>query len=182
MLNVEVAYALAKHAHRAQTRKELDDEGRPLRYFEHLRGTALIAIEELDLVEPEIIISALMHDALEDTRDISAPMLEHLFGAEVAKIVLLLTKDPKEGYYERLLHWGTEKVWLVKGCDRLQNLRHLKDTTPAFQAKQLAETRKVIYPMTLKMVLQARGSKYESAATALQDKIYQTVESFEVAT
>lgn len=147
LMNVEIAYALAKHAHRWQERKELDSEGHPVRYFEHLRATALILIDELKIHDPDMIVACLMHDSIEDTTDINDRMLEHLFGKDVSKTVKLLTKDPKEGYYERLSEHGNPKTWIIKGCDRLSNLRTLKGCKPEFQEKQLKETSAVIMPL-----------------------------------
>lgn len=172
LLNVEVAYALAKHAHRWQERKEMDSEGRPVRYFEHLRSTALILIDEVGIHSPDLIIACLMHDSIEDTHDISDRMLEHLFGMKVAKTVKLLTKDPKEGYYERLAHHGNVETWIVKGCDRLSNLRTLKGCEPAFQLKQYTETVKVILPLMRQMVETARGSNLYKSAYKLEDLIH----------
>ena len=137
----------SKHAHRAQTRKELDADGHPIRYFEHLRSTALVLIDDLAIMDHEMIVACLMHDSIEDTRDINDRMLEHLFGSRVSVMVKLLTKEPKEGYYARLVKHGDWKTWFVKGCDRLSNLRTLKDCSPEFQAKQRKETREVILPL-----------------------------------
>ena len=53
--DVQVAYTLAKFGHRAQTRKELDTEGHPLRYFEHVRRVALILIDEVHIVQREMV-------------------------------------------------------------------------------------------------------------------------------
>lgn len=147
LLKVEIAYALAKHAHRSQVRKECDQEGHPVRYFEHLRRTSLILIDELEVHDTNLIIAALMHDSIEDTRDISAEMLEHLFGAKVSKMVKLLTKEPKNGYYERLKRHGDIDTILVKGCDRLDNVRSLSQCSVEFQKKQVAETRNVVMPL-----------------------------------
>jgi (p)ppGpp synthase/HD superfamily hydrolase len=148
LMDIEVAYALVKHGHRWQTRTELDETGTPLSYFKgHLRPTALIAIDELGISDKTIILGCLLHDSLEDTNDINDRMIEHLFGSEVAVLVKLLTKDPKEGYFDRLVKHGTWKTWLVKGCDRLSNLRTMKDCTPEFRARQFSETREKIYPL-----------------------------------
>lgn len=174
MMNIEVAYALAKHAHRWQTRKELDCEGNPIRYFEHLRRTALTLIDELGIHDHEMIVTALMHDSIEDTKDIDDRMLEHLFGKNVAKMVKLLTKDPKEGYYERLMSHGNWRTWTVKGCDRLDNLRTLKDTQVEFQRRQLAETRRVIYPLMNELVT----VHAVPSSNILRKLIHDTVENF----
>lgn len=153
MMNIEVAYAMAKHAHRFDKRKEIDpDSGEFIRYFEHLRRVALILMDELGFYDPEMIIAALMHDAIEDTRDISDRMLEHLFGKNVAMIVKLLTKEPKEGYYSRLSRSGNWQALVIKGCDRLDNLRSLGDCSVEFKLKQLTETREKIFPLMQRLV------------------------------
>lgn len=171
LMNVEIAYALAKHAHRWQERKELDSEGRPVRYFEHLRATALILIDELKIHDPEMIVACLMHDSIEDTTDISDRMLEHLFGTNVAKMVKLLTKEPKEGYYERLMEHGTPETWIIKGCDRLSNLRTLHGCSVDFQMKQRNETRKVIYPLMNLLLQRAKPGSQGTAAFKLEELI-----------
>ena len=165
LLKVEVAYALAKHAHRHQERKELDSSGNPIRYFEHLRGTALVAIDELGINDPDIIIACLMHDAIEDTNDISAAMLEHLFGANVARMVLLLTKTEanKDGYFLRLDNYGDPATMVVKGCDRLHNLRSMKDCKPDFIWKQIKETEEHVLPIINARVNQPLAANYSAA-------------------
>ncbi len=148
-MQVEIAYALAKHAHRWQERKELDAEGHPIRYFEHLRATALVLVDELDIFDHELIIACLMHDSIEDTTDINAPMLERLFGGNVARMVKLLTKDPKEGYYNRLYRYADANTITVKACDRISNMRTLSGCSPEFQQKQIEETSKVLLPILM---------------------------------
>lgn len=147
LMKVEIAYALAKHAHRWQERKELDAEGHPIRYFEHLRATALILIDELGIHDPDMIVACLMHDAIEDTTDISAGMLEHIFGPKVARMVTMLTKNPKEGYYDRLRNHADEDTLIVKACDRISNLRTLEGCEGNFRDKQIKETMLVLYPV-----------------------------------
>lgn len=39
ILKIKLAYMLAKYGHRGQERKELDREGRKVRYFEHFKCT-----------------------------------------------------------------------------------------------------------------------------------------------
>lgn len=87
LLDVKLAYTLAKFSHRAQFRKEIDNNGHQVRYFEHLRRVALILIDELEIIDPVIIISALLHDGIEDTVDLTPEMIEHCFGSDVVSIV-----------------------------------------------------------------------------------------------
>ncbi|KPJ85270.1 hypothetical protein AMJ57_03645 [Parcubacteria bacterium SG8_24] len=143
LLDIELAYTLAKYAHRWQVRLETDAAGRPRRYFEHLRRVALILIDEMKVVDPTLIIAALNHDGIEDTRDLTPELLEHCFGTEVTRIVKGLSKVPKEGYIGRLM-MSDWKTLLVKACDRLDNLRSLDrpEISAAFRRKQLDETQR----------------------------------------
>ena len=145
--NIEVAYMMAKFAHRAQVRKDLDQNGDPVRYFEHLRRVALLLIDNFEVRDWRMICAALLHDSLEDTKDITAEIIEHLFGAEVCRMVQLLSKCPKEGYFQRLKSFGDERVFLIKGCDRLDNLNSMESVSREFVVKQLKETRNVYLPL-----------------------------------
>lgn len=142
-----MAYKLGKFHHRAQHRvDERDDHGRPVRYFEHLRRTALILLDELTLADPDMVIAALLHDAVEDTRMLPEE-ITLVFGEGVSRRVMLMSKKPKHGYVERLIAVGDWKVWTIKGCDRLDNNRSLHGSRPEFRAKQVKETRELYYPL-----------------------------------
>ena len=59
LLDLDMAYNLAKFAHRWQFRKEPDPAtGKRVRYFEHLRGVALILMDEVRCMEPQMIMAA----------------------------------------------------------------------------------------------------------------------------
>lgn len=145
--NVEVAYMMAKFAHRAQKRNETDQNGDQVRYFEHLRRVAIVLIDECEVRDWRIICAALLHDSLEDTRDITPEIIEHLFDARVCQIVKLLSKCPKEGYLDRLQKYGDDEVIMIKGADRLDNMRSLGQATPEFVKKQVIETREKMMPI-----------------------------------
>lgn len=180
--DVELAYMLAKHAHRWQKRKEAGPDGQPLRYFEHLRGAALILIDEVGIVERDLIVACLMHDALEDTRDLTPELLEHLFGSNVAGIVRRLTKRPKNGYVARLRRadWRT---LLVKGCDRLHNLRSLDlpEIGEEFRSRQLKETRDKYFPIFYRLC-ELAPVEHSPAVGGLCHEIRETVLRLERAT
>ena len=147
-LDVKLAYCLGKFGHRAQVRKELI-EGRPTRYFEHVRRVAIILMDEVRIYDRDIVIAALLHDSLEDTHDLTPELLEHCFGEKVIGIVKLLSKVPKEGYIDRLSNCHDWKVLLIKACDRLDNLRSLMipENTIEFQKKQVLETKEKYFPI-----------------------------------
>lgn len=140
LLDVQLAYTLSKYGHRAQLRKELDADGSPIRYFEHPRRVALILLDEVRVFDPTLIVSALLHDAIEDTRDLTPEVIEHCFGADVVKVVKALSKVPKEGYLERLRGSVDWRPYAIKACDRVDNLRSLAGSTPNFITKQCDET------------------------------------------
>lgn len=140
LLDIQLAYTLAKFGHRAQTRKELDDEGKVVRYFEHPRRVTLILLDEVKIFEPELVIAALIHDGIEDTRDLTPEMIEHCFGREVTCIAKTLSKVPKEGYLERFETCTDWRPYVIKACDRLDNLRSLKGCSDDFTMKQVDET------------------------------------------
>jgi (p)ppGpp synthase/HD superfamily hydrolase len=141
-LDIQLAYTLAKFGHRAQTRKELTD-GKPTRYFEHVRRVSLVLMDEMKIMDRDMIIAAILHDAIEDCQDLTPELLEHCFGSEVVTMIKLLSKAPKEGYIIRLGNCKNWKALAIKACDRLDNLRSLMipGTSPEFQKKQVQETK-----------------------------------------
>ena len=151
--NIKLAYCLAKFGHRAQVRKELI-EGKPSRYFEHVRRVAIVLMDDMNIMDRDMICAALLHDAIEDTQDLSAELIEHAFGSDVAAMVALLSKVPKEGYHERLHNCKNWKVLTIKACDRLDNLRSLMvpGTTLEFQKRQIKETREQYFLLFDKLI------------------------------
>ena len=175
LLDIELAYTLAKYGHRSQARKELGPDGKNVRYFEHPRRVALVLIDEVKLIEPGLIIAALLHDCPEDTRDVTPPIIEHCFGARVASTTKVLSKLPKEGYLDR---FNTCTFWwpyVVKGCDRLDNLRTLPGTSKEFRTKQIAETREKYFPLFDRM-LQLTPAKHWARADVLRDLVRRETE------
>lgn len=168
--DVQLAYTLAKFSHRAQTRMEKDEHGNPVRYFEHPRRVTLVLLDEVGIYEPELIISSLLHDSVEDTRDITPEMLEHCFGADVVRIVKTLSKVPKEGYLERFLTSSDWRPYVIKACDRLDNIRSLAGTDTEFAMKQLNETVEKYGPLFRRMH-ELAPEVFKPRVQELQEKI-----------
>ncbi|MBP5546373.1 MAG: HD domain-containing protein, partial [Bacteroidales bacterium] len=134
--NIFRAFQMAKKAHAGTRRKS----GEP--YIFHPLAVALIAVKEVGL-GPIAIISALLHDVVEDT-DITLDEIRMVFGDRVAVIVdgvtkiedvmLLQQSESKqaENYRKILLSMCHDAyVIFLKLCDRLHNMRTLgsmKDT------------------------------------------------------
>lgn len=141
LLMIEGAYIFAKFGHRYQKRKERDENGLKVRYFEHVRRTAVILIEELKVTDPNLIAAALLHDTIEDTKDVTAELIEYMFNAKVARIVRTLSNIPKQGYYNRLAN-SDKDVLIVKLCDRLDNMRTIDHAyiDESFRLRKAKET------------------------------------------
>lgn len=157
---VETAYMLGKFGHRAQVRKEKDTDGNPIRYWEHCRAVALILIDEANVRDWRLICAALLHDCIEDTKDITPEIIEHIFGERVCQIVKILSKVPKEGYLERLKKYGDQEIILIKAADRLSNMRTLKGCSPEFIAKQVEETNTKLIPLFRFMTMKETETSY----------------------
>ena len=152
MLDVQLAYTLAKYGHRAQVRKEVGEDGNPVRYFEHVRRSAIILVDEVRIVDAPTVISLLLHDIVEDAPNLPPALIEHCFGTEVVTTVKTVSKDPKEGYLERFFMSTNWRPYVVKGCDRLDNLRSLAAGSKEFRQRQVAETREKYYPLFDRML------------------------------
>jgi (p)ppGpp synthase/HD superfamily hydrolase len=150
--DIELAYILAKAAHRSQKRNELDEHGEPVRYFEHVRRATLIGIDLAEVVRQDTVIASILHDGIEDTRDLRPEMIEHVFGVDVCGIVKVLSKDPKDGYLDRFYICTDWRPYFVKACDRLDNLRSMSGSTVEFRRKQVVETRDKYYRLFDRMV------------------------------
>jgi len=174
LLKVQLAYTLSKYWHRSQTRKEQDVNGDPLRYFEHVRRVALVLMDEGKCYRPEMVIAALLHDSIEDTRDVdlTPDMIEENFGEDVVCIVKTLSKVPKDGYLERFQVCTDWRPYMIKACDRLDNLRSLvvAGTTEEFIRRQVTETKDKYYPLFDRMMTLVPPEHHERAVF-LRDEI-----------
>ena len=171
LLRIRLAYVMAKGGHRHQVRSECDAAGRPIRYFEHPRAAALILIDELDIIDPEMVCAALLHDGPEDTHDLTAELIEEFWGPAVARMVMLVTKNPREGYERRLLAFGDWQVWAIKLADRLHNLRTLASVSSIRQARTRQETRELYYPIFERLLEQA-PSQHRARLTAAVAQVH----------
>lgn len=126
-------------------------------YAIHPIEVATILVDELGVRDPNWIISALLHDVLEDTRT-TKESIELIFGGEVSSIVRLLSKpdisryaskDEREiDFYHRIIY-GADGIsdrniltaaQTIKIADRIDNLRTL---TSDIAEKQINETYEV---------------------------------------
>lgn len=162
---IDFAYDLSKEAHRPQLR-----EG-GARYFEHIREVALILIDELQIANSDMIITALLHDSVEDSamfanattsysawKQTAFFRLSRVYNEAVATMVITLTKPKADGeefatkaeahsFYEANLAKASAEAILVKMCDRLHNLRTLSSCNQAKIARKIEETVNIYFPI-----------------------------------
>ena len=176
LVDIQLAYILAKYGHRAQVRKEVDEHGEPVRYFEHVRRVALVLIDEAQCVRPDMIVAAILHDAIEDTRDVTPELIEKHFGSDVCSIVKVLSKDPKEGYLDRFYVCTDWRPYLIKACDRLDNIRSLAQSSVEFRRKQVSETKDKYFRLFDRMIT-LTPEVYRDGARRVRDAIFHETEA-----
>jgi len=105
-------------------------------YIMHPCSVAKILAEEMDVVDPEILSAALLHDTVEDVEYVTIELVGERFGSYVAAIVEGCTKVTQDSSDKQTLSKKVHRkifsgaslrpeVMLVKLADRLHNLRTL---------------------------------------------------------
>jgi len=153
--NIREAFELASRAHRDQRRKSGDP------YILHPIAVARICAEEIGL-GPTGIISALLHDVVEDT-EVKLSDLNRRFGSRVAMIVDGLTKldaaynaeSPQAENFRKVLSTLVEdvRVVLIKMADRMHNMRTIGFMERSKQLKIAAETSYIYAPLAHRLGL-----------------------------
>jgi GTP pyrophosphokinase len=164
-VRIQKAFEFANNAHAGVKRKS----GEP--YIIHPLSVAKIVVEEIGLSATSII-SALLHDVVEDT-DYTLEDISNLFGEKVASIVDGLTKlsdeftpqhDSKQAnnFRKMLMTLSDDvRVILIKLADRLHNMRTLDSMAPHKQLKIAAETLYIFAPLAHRLGLYAIKSELE---------------------
>jgi GTP diphosphokinase / guanosine-3',5'-bis(diphosphate) 3'-diphosphatase len=154
---IRQAYAYGLEMHEGQFRKS----GEP--YFSHPVAVAAILTEQH--LDDATIITALLHDTIEDTKS-TYTEVARLFGDEVAELVDGVTKltnlqlsstESQQAENFRKLFMAMSKdlrVILVKLADRLHNMRTIKSMRPEKQAQKARETMEIYAPLAGRMGMQ----------------------------
>ena len=161
------AYAFGKDVHDGQLRQS----GEP--YFTHPVAVAAILTEQR--LDDATIITALLHDTIEDTKA-SYKEVSTRFGPEVAMLVDGVTKltnlqlssrETKQAENFRKLLMAMSKdlrVILVKLADRLHNMRTIKAMRPEKQMQKARETMDIYAPLAGRMGMQWMREELEDLA------------------
>lgn len=125
------AIHFAAKKHRQQRRK--DPENSP--YINHPIELLKILAIDADVEDPVVLVSALLHDTVEDT-DTTLDEIRQTFGAEVAEVVEQLTDDkslPKATRKNLQVEHAAEmsdRAKLVKLADKIANVRDVAVAPP----------------------------------------------------
>ncbi len=161
------AFAYGEEMHDGQFRHS----GEP--YFTHPVAVAALLTEQR--LDDATIITALLHDTIEDTKA-SYEEVAHRFGDEVAELVDGVTKltnlqlssrETKQAENFRKLFMAMSKdlrVILVKLADRLHNMRTIKAMRPEKQAQKARETMDIYAPLAGRMGMQWMREELEDLA------------------
>lgn len=143
------AYNDAKDAFRREVRSGGE------RYFEHLRAVTLILLEYLEVTDYTLIVSAILHDIVEDTPEWTIDRAQREYGEEVALLLEYLTepsveeagsKEEAEKIYHTRFDSAPRKFFLIKIPDRLHNLLTLGARPKAKQIAKIEETEEFYIP------------------------------------
>ncbi len=181
LLRVRTAFDFAEQAHRGQKRRD----GTP--YLTHVAAAAVITAE-LGLDE-DSIVSALLHDVLEDTPVTHADIAK-LFGPTVADIVEGVTKltrvqytskedEQMENLRKMLMAMAKDiRVILIKIADRLHNMRTMAYQSPEKQRSKSLETMEIYAPIAHRLGMQKVKWELEDLSLLYLDPIgYQEIVS-----
>ena len=124
---IEQAIRAASILHKDQFRKG----SMPFPYVTHLVATAFTLLDYTD--DEDVVVSALLHDAIEDT-DYTLDELQEDFGGKVREIVETVTEPKRDGekkltwreqktVYVRQLKKGPKEALLVAAADKIHNFR-----------------------------------------------------------
>lgn len=138
------AWKFAYEAHKGVERKFSK-----LPYFYHVSKVFKL-VKKID-PRPELAISALLHDTVEDVDWITHEVISEKFGEEVSNLVFELTSNKekidevgkKEYLSNKLLKMSNDAL-VIKLCDRFQNLSDHFAANDKFRKKYYEETKYII--------------------------------------
>lgn len=164
---IRLAYEYGKEKHAKQRRQSGE------LYFTHpVEVAVILAGQKLD---DDTIITALLHDTLEDT-NANFKELSDLFGVEIAQLIDGVTKltnlelssvqaKQAENFRKLLLAMSQDlRVLLVKLGDRLHNMRTIKHMRSEKQISKARETMDIFAPLAGRMGMQWMREELEDLA------------------
>jgi guanosine-3',5'-bis(diphosphate) 3'-pyrophosphohydrolase len=132
LVDLARAFSFAADRHAGQRRKGEAKEP----YINHLAEVAWLVAYATGGHDPGVVIAALLHDTIEDTRTTAADLVGE-FGSDVAGLVAEVTDDKslpkadrKRLQVETAPH-KSDRAKIIKIADKISNLRGLATSPPA---------------------------------------------------
>ena len=114
-------------------------------YINHLLEVASLVTEATHGRDPDLVIAALLHDAVED-QEVTAELIAREFGSKVAAIVAEVTDDKTLEKAERkrrqvaTAHKKSDQAKMLKLADKTSNLRAIAfSPSPGWSVKRRLE-------------------------------------------
>jgi len=177
---IKKAYIMARDAHKDQRRRS----GEP--YIMHPVAVARILFEIG--MDNECIISALLHDVVEDT-SYTIDDIKREFGDEIALLVdgvtkltqvSLATREEVQAENVRKMFIAMNqdvRVVIIKLADRLHNMRTLEHMPPHKQREKSLETLEIYAPIAHRLGIRAFKEELEDLAVLYLDPVaYKEIE------
>ncbi len=171
---IRQAYELSAKAHEGQFRRSGES------YVEHPLNVAWILASMK--VDATCLITALLHDTLEDTT-LPSEEIERLFGPKVVSLIDGVTKIGKfhfqatkaekqaENFRKMLLSMSEDiRVILVKLADRLHNMRTIASLDTTRQRAIAQETLEIYAPLANRLGIGWIKSELEDLSFSVQDR------------
>lgn len=121
-IRIHEALIFAEDAHQEHQRSEGDP------YIIHPIRSTLNLIEGLQITDPDIIITTLLHDVVEDNATITFADIEERFGATVRQLCEETTQDKEKettaDYIYRILKASPADI-AIKAAEKLDNVRSI---------------------------------------------------------
>jgi GTP diphosphokinase / guanosine-3',5'-bis(diphosphate) 3'-diphosphatase len=152
-------------------------------YINHLLEVAALVAEATEGLDPNLVIAALLHDAIEDC-EVPQTLIEKTFGSDVAALVAEVTDDKTLEKSERKKRQvesaskKTERAKILKLADKTSNLRALVSSP----APDWSVRRKIEYIEWARRVVQGlRGTnaalekKFDEAARTAERSLVPSI-------
>lgn len=174
-VNVLKAADAAAHWHVNQRRKGAAQEP----YINHVIEVASFVAEATEGKDPDLVIAALLHDAIEGVK-IPRELIAEQFGEDVASLVVEMTDDkslPKPERKRRQVETAPKKsprAKLLKLADKVSNLNSVAASPPSHWPVQ----RRLDYVAWAKAVVAALGDDVDRS---LQEQFARAADRAELA-
>lgn len=150
-------------------------------YINHLLEVATLVAEATEGKDPNLVIAALLLDAIEDC-EVPKKLIAETFGADVADLVVEVTDDKTLEKSERKkrqvesAHKKTNRAKVLKLADKISNLRALVSSPPDWSVRRKIEyiewARKVVEG--LREASPSLEKQFDEAARAAEQSLVPT--------